>query len=111
MAEIAREYEKKETLEEMVPSRVRWENWEKLRREAVGFVKQEIRRWRWRRGRGGLLPEGYDAEGIANQVIAELLAGKGRVALGFTRERVVAELKRLARDDTHASRSYPTFVT
>jgi hypothetical protein len=42
-----------------------------------------------------VLPEGYDAEAIANQVIGEMMAGKCRLVFGWTRQRLVAELKRL----------------
>ena len=95
LAELAREYEKKVTPEEWVHSRLRWEDWEALRREAVAIARGAIRRRKWRGRRGGVLPEGYDAEGIANQAIEEIMEGKCRMAVGFTRERVVAELKRL----------------
>jgi CRP-like cAMP-binding protein len=95
LAELAREYEQKLRPEEYVQSRLRWEDWETLRPEAVAFARDEIRRRRWRGKRGGVLPEGYDAEGVANQVIGEMMAGKCRLAVGWTRERLVNELKRL----------------
>jgi len=42
-----------------------------------------------------VLPGGCDAEDIADQAIGEMLAGHCRLAVGFIRERVVKELKRL----------------
>src|SRR3974390_2598958 len=95
LAELAREDEEKLRPEQVVQSRLRWEGWETLRPEAVGFAREEIRRRRWRGRRGGVLPEGYDAEAVANQVIGEMVEGKCRLAFGWTRERLVAELKRL----------------
>jgi hypothetical protein len=95
LAELAREYEEKVRPAELAQSRLRWEDWARLQVEAVGFAKEEIRRRRWRGRRGGMLPEGYDAEGVANEAIGEIMEGKGRLAVGFTRERVVNELKRL----------------
>ncbi|HWX20494.1 MAG TPA: hypothetical protein VN578_11400 [Candidatus Binatia bacterium] len=95
LAEIAREYEVKLKPAEWVQSRLRWEDWQTLRPEAIAFAKLEIRRRKWRGRRGGVVPDGYDAESVANQVIEEMMSGKCRLAMGFTRERVVAELKRL----------------
>src|SRR5215831_7681731 len=46
-----------------------------LRPEAVGFAREEIRRRKWRGKRGGVLPDGYDAEAVANQAIQEMLEG------------------------------------
>jgi hypothetical protein len=95
LEEIAREYEEKLRPEEWVQSRLRWEDWATLRPEAVAFAREAIRRRKWRGSRGGVLPEGYDAEAVVNQVIEEMLEGKCRLAVGFTRERVADELKRL----------------
>lgn len=95
LAELAREYEQKLRPEEYVQSRLRWEDWETLRPETVAFARDEIRRRKWRGRRGEVLPEGYDAEGVANQVIGEMMAGKCRLGLGWTRERLANELKRL----------------
>jgi hypothetical protein len=95
LAEIAREYELPLRGQELVQSRLRWEDWESLRAETAAFAKKEIRRRKWRGARGGVLPGGGDAEDIADQAIGDLLSGKGRVAIGFVRERLVKELKRL----------------
>jgi hypothetical protein len=95
LAQIAREYELPLRGQELVQSRLRWEDWESLRAETAAFAKKEIRRRKWRGARGGVLPGGCDAEDIADQAIGELLSGKGRVAIGFVRERLVRELKRL----------------
>ncbi|HEY5913281.1 MAG TPA: hypothetical protein VJA21_22040 [Verrucomicrobiae bacterium] len=95
LPEIAREYEKQLRPEEWVKSRLRWEDWETLRPEGVAFAEQEIGRRKWRGKHGGVVPEGYDAEAVVNEVIVEMLEGKCRLVMGFTREKVVKELKRL----------------
>ena len=95
LEELWREYRAPVRGQELVQSRLRWEDWEGLRKEAVEAAKVEIRRRRWRGARGGVLPDGYDAEGIANQVIEEMLGGHCKLAIGWTRERLVKELQRL----------------
>ena len=97
LAELAREYEEPLRGWELVRSRLAWEDWEGLRVEAVACAKEEIRRRKWRGVHGGVLPNGCEAEDVADQAIAEMLEGRCRLALGFTRERVVAELKRLVK--------------
>ena len=42
-----------------------------------------------------MLPEGYDGNSVVSEAIKELLAGKGRLALGWTRPRLERELNRL----------------
>jgi hypothetical protein len=86
----------KETLstKEWVKSRLYWEDWGSLLGELVSFAKQEIRRRRWRGGRSGVLPEGCDANSVAVKVIEEALKGNVRLAPGWTRERLLAELQR-----------------
>ena len=75
LAELAREYEERLQGLERVQSRLRWEDWEALRAEAVEIAREEIRRRRWRGARGGVLPGGYGAEDIADQTIAEMIGG------------------------------------
>ena len=58
LAEIGREYEEKLRPEQLVQSRLRWEDWEGLRKEAVAFAEEEIRRRKWRGSRRGVLPRG-----------------------------------------------------
>ena len=81
--------------EERARERLRWEDWESVRREAVSFAENEIRRRKWRGEYKGVVPGGVDAEDVANQVIAEVLSSTGRIALGLTRSRLLLELKRL----------------
>ena len=94
MDEIWAEVTKKRTNGEWVKSRLQWEDWESLGPEAVELAKQELRRRKWRGGRGGVVPRGYDAESIGWEVIGEMLEGKCRIVAGWTRERLVKELER-----------------
>ena len=64
-----------------------------LGREAVALAKQELRRRRWRGG--GVLPRGYDAEGIAWEVIERVIEGRSRIAAGWTRAPLLKEIERL----------------
>jgi hypothetical protein len=88
------EHEAKETVGEALHKRIRWEDWVTLLPELVEFARSEIRRRRWRGGRSRVLPEGYDANSVAAEVIRQVLQGKGRLAVGWTRERLVKELQR-----------------
>ena len=91
LAKLAQECERKLTNQEWVKERLGWEDWEGLRREAVAMAELVLKR----RRRGMVLPGGYDAESIADQVIADVLEGKGRIAPGWTRARLMKELERL----------------
>lgn len=82
-------------VEGWVRERLRWEDWETPGRETVAFAAKEIRRRKWRGSHGGVVPGGYDAQGIAAEAIAEMLSGNGRVALGWVRSRLKKELERL----------------
>lgn len=73
-----------------------WEDWVTLGPKAVRLAAGEMKRRR-RRGSGGVLPSGYDAESIAAEAVADVLEGKGHLAPGCTRERLVKELERLIR--------------
>jgi DNA-binding CsgD family transcriptional regulator len=81
--------------EERARERLRWEDWESVRREAVSFAENEIRRRKWRGEYQGVVPGGLDGEDVANQVMAEVLSGKGRIAQGLVKSRLLLELKRL----------------
>lgn len=81
---------------EWVKKRLGWEDWETLGPEAVRFATAEVKRRRRLEG-GEVLPGGYDAESIAAEAIVNLLEGKGRLAAGSTRSRLVKELERLIR--------------
>ncbi len=95
MEQIWREVSQKRSNEKWVKSRLGWEDWEGICKEAVVLAKQELRRRRWRGARGGVVPRGYDAEAIAWEAIGEMVEGKGRMVPGWTRERLLKELERL----------------
>jgi len=82
-----------------VQERLEWEDWERLLKATEMFAKQQIRRRWWRGRKGGVLPEGQDASSIAAEVAIKLLSGKGRLAPGWTRERLQKELNRLASNE------------
>ena len=84
---------------ELVQSRLCWEDWGTLLPELVGFARQEIGRRRWRGKRRGLLPQGYDANSVAAEVIAAALRGETQLAFGWTRERLMRELERRVRNE------------
>ena len=95
MEEIWKEVTEKRTNAEWVKSRLQWEDWESIGREAVLIARNEVRRRRWRGSSGGVLPRGYDAEAVAWEVIEEVVQGHGRIVPGWTRERLVKEIARL----------------
>ena len=95
LAEIAKEYEEPLKGEARLQSRLRWEDWAALGRETVAFARSEVRRRKWRGRRGGVLPGGVSGEDVAEEAIQVVLSGKARLVLGFTREKVVNELRRL----------------
>jgi len=82
-----------------VKERLEWEDWERLLKATEMFAKGQIRRRWWRGRKGGVLPEGQDASSIAAEVAIKLLRGKGRLAPGWTRERLQKELNRLASNE------------
>ena len=88
---------KRGTHAELLLQRLGWEDWETVRRETVEFAKGEIRRRKWRGARKGVLPDGCDAEDVTENAISELVTGKGRLAVGWVRSRLVEELRRLVR--------------
>ncbi len=95
MEQIWREVVQKRTNEEWIKSRLAWEDWESLGRVAVGFAARELKRRKWRGASGGVVPRGYGAEDIAWEVIGEMLAGRSQIVPGWTKERLVNELKRM----------------
>ena len=74
-------------------------DWKTLLKATEMFAKGQIRRRWWRGRKGGVLPEGQDASSIAAEVAIKLLSGKGRLAPGWTRERLQKELNRLASNE------------
>jgi len=82
-----------------IKERLEWEDWKTLLKETEMFAKGQIRRRWWRGRKGGVIPEGQDANSIAAEVAIKLLSGKGRLAPGWTRERLQKELNRLASNE------------
>ena len=82
-----------------IKERLEWEDWKSLLKDTECFAREQIRRRRWRGGKGGVLPEGYDANSIAAEVAVKVLAGKCRLTLGWTRERLQKELNRLVSNE------------
>lgn len=95
LAELAREREEPLRGWELVKSRLLWEDWETLREQTVAIAAKEIGCRKWRGSWKGVLPGGVDAEDVADQVIAEVLSGKARIAIGWTRARLMDEISRL----------------
>lgn len=81
-------------VQEGVQARLRWEDWSTLLPELITFASAEIAKRRWRGAKSGVLPEGFDANGVASEVVMVALQGKARIAPGWTRERLLNELKR-----------------
>ena len=81
-------------VEEWVQKRLRWEDWETLLPELIEFAKGEFRRRKWRGSKSGVLPQGFDDNSVASEVVMAALQGKARLAPGWTRQRLMKELKR-----------------
>jgi hypothetical protein len=93
-ARLLEEARNRGTVEEGVRERLAWEDWETLLPELTGFAKVEIGRRKWRGSKWGVLPEGFDANSVAAEVVRAALQGEARLAPGWTRERLTNELKR-----------------
>src|SRR5947209_1138953 len=93
-ARLLEEARNRGTVEEGVRERLGWEDWETLLPELIGFAKVEIGRRKWRGSKWGVLPEGFDANSVAAEVVQAALQGEARLAPGWTRERLMNELKR-----------------
>jgi len=95
LAALAEELEQDRRLRngEWIKKRLVWEDWEALVAEAEEFARVELKRRVG--GRARVLPGGYDAESLAAEAVTELFEGKGRLAPGWTRERLMKQLKRL----------------
>ena len=74
--------------------RLRWEDWEALRKQALEFAAKEIRKRKWRGAADGMLPERLGAEDLADYAISEMLCGRAKLALGWVRARLAGELER-----------------
>ena len=86
-------------MEKWVKERLQWENWERLLKETTFFAKEQIRRRWWRGSKNGVLPQGYDENSVAAEVVVKVLSGRCRLALGWTRERLQRELNRLVSNE------------
>lgn len=78
---------------------LQWENWKPLLKELVFFTEAQIRRRWWRGSHQGVLPEGFDANSVAAEVVLKVLTGRSRLALGWNTEGLVEELKRLVSNE------------
>ena len=87
------------TVQEGIQKRLRWENWEVLLPELINYATGEIARRRWRGSKSGVLPEGFDANSVASEVVMAALQGRASIAPGWTRERLMNELKRKVRNE------------
>ena len=81
-------------MQEHIQRRLQWEDWETLLPELIAFANGEIRRRRWRGSQSGVMPEGFDANSVASEVVMAALQGRARIVPGWTRERLMNELKR-----------------
>ena len=82
-------------MEALVLERLKWEDWNTLRKELVIYAQEQIpRRW-WRGSHDGVLPEGLDAEGVAQNIVLKAFTGMSQLVIGWTRQRLLDELKRL----------------
>jgi hypothetical protein len=77
------------------------ENWEKLWGESVWHARGLVARRPWRGVWGGVVPEGYDPEGIVNEAVAEMFNGKCRLKADYTAEELKYELMRLVYNQVH----------
>jgi hypothetical protein len=91
-------------IDEWMRERLEWEDWQTLLQRTIGFAEGEIRRRGWRGEEGGVLPGGQDANGVASEVIAAVLRGEGRLALGWTQETLEQEIRRLVRGQVRRMR-------
>jgi len=91
-ARLLEETQTRETVKDGVQKRLQWEDWETLLPELIEFAKGAIARRRWRGSKK--LPEGFDANSVAAEVVQAALQGEARLALGWTRERLLNELNR-----------------
>ncbi len=93
-ARLLEEAQTKESVKEGVQRRLRYEDWETLLPELIEFAKGEMWRRKWRGSKSGVLPEGFDANSVASEVVMAALQGEARLAPGWTRQRLMKELKR-----------------
>lgn len=50
--------------------------------QAVACVREEIAKYRWRSAKGGVMPFGYDAQGIATEVVVQIIEEEERESRG-----------------------------
>jgi hypothetical protein len=93
-ARLLEEAQTKGAVKEGVQRRLRYEDWETLLPELIEFAKGEIWRRKWLGSKSGVLPQGFDANSVASEVVMAALQGEARLAPGWTRERLMKELKR-----------------
>ena len=93
-ARMLEEAKMRGTVKEGVQNRLQWEDWGALLPELIDFGKMEIGRRKWRGSKAGVLPEGFDANSVAAEAVLAALKVEARLAPGWTRERLMNELKR-----------------
>jgi hypothetical protein len=71
------------------------EDWLILSEWVVGAAEIQIRKLCWRGRQRGVLPDGCDAQSIANEAVAQLFGGNCRLRANYTREELHEELQRL----------------
>src|SRR5438552_19074735 len=79
-----------------VRERLSAENWELRLKQAESVARKEAGWRRWRGGRGGVMPDGYDASSVAAEALAGLFNGECRLKdATYTDGDLEKELKRL----------------
>jgi len=70
----------------------------------VACAREQIRRHRWRGRKGGVLPKGYDAEGIAAEEVDKLVLGV-RFGTLQIRDRTLGERERREAGESKGSKT------
>src|SRR5438552_1781083 len=71
------------------------EDWESLAGRIVEIAQAQIKGLRWRGTKAGVLPDGCDSEGIANEAVAEMFRGNVKLRVPYTPEELEGEFQRL----------------
>ncbi len=75
------------------------DNWQLLLNQALLFAAERVNRFRWRGSNRGVLPDGYDAESIAADAVAELVqivgARNGSQPVSFSASQLLPLARRL----------------
>jgi len=71
------------------------EDWRLLGERVVRIAETQIKGLRWRGMKEGVLPDGADAKGIANEAVAEVFRGSITLRVPYTPEELEGEFQRL----------------